>query len=323
MSENIHAGQLKIVDCDLLILGAGAAGLSAAIVAARANLKTIVIDESVAGGQIATTDHVANYPGTPGVVRGMELIQNMKQQAGSFGAAIHESKTILEVRLQGTEKYARTGDVEYRAKAVIIATGAAPRPLPAEGADQFKGRGVHYCAICDASTYQDRKVVVVGGGNSAVEEAVSLARFASRVVMIHQFDRFQASLSAQEKVFINPKIDVIWDSEVRKVNGQGNPLTSVIIENVKTKQLTEIPTNGVFVFIGSAPRSELYQGQVELDQAGYIAAGEDTTTNVAGVFAAGDIRVKPVRQLVTAAADGAVAAVMAEQYLVGPKNLFP
>jgi thioredoxin reductase (NADPH) len=310
---------MKRVDCDVLILGAGAAGLSSAIYAARAKMDTVIIDESVPGGQTASTYHVANYPGTPGVVRGREIIQNMREQAKSFGTRIDDLKEIFEVRLKDTIKYVRTEDTEYYAKSVIIASGAKPRALPAEQADEFKGRGVHYCATCDGSMYQDRKIVVVGGGNSAVEEAVFLTRFASHVTIIHQFDNFQASMTAQEEAFLNKKIDIIWNSEVRKVNGQGHALTSVVIENLKTKELSEVPTEGAFVYIGTEPMSRMYAGQVELDKWGYIIASEDTKTNIDGVFAAGDIRTKLIRQVVTAASDGAVAGIMAERYVIGNK----
>lgn len=311
--------EMKRVDCDILILGAGAAGLSAGIYAARAKMNTVIIDESVPGGQTASTYHVANYPGTPGVVRGKEIIQNMREQAKSFGARIDDLKEIFEVKLTDKIKYVLTEDTEYYAKAVIIASGAKPRALPAEQADEFKGRGVHYCATCDGSMYQDRKVVVVGGGNSAVEEAVFLTRFASHVTIIHQFDNFQASKIAQEEAFKNEKIDIIWDSEVRKVNGQGHSLTSVVIENLKTKELSEVPTEGAFVYIGTEPMSKIYQGQMAIDEWGYIIAAENTKTSADGVFAAGDIRTKPIRQVVTAAADGAVAGIMAEKYIVTNK----
>ena len=167
--------------------------------------------------------------------------------------------------------------------------------------------------------YQDRKVVVVGGGNSAVEEAVFLTKFASHVTIIHQFDHFQASKTAEEEAFRNDKIDIIWDSEVRKVTGQGHALTSVQIENLKSKELTEVPTEGAFVYIGTEPMSKIYANQVALDEWGYVIAAEDTKTNVEGVFAAGDIRTKPIRQVVTAAADGAVAGIMAERYIVTNK----
>lgn len=315
LGEVIPKEPMNRVDCDVLILGAGAAGLSAAIYAARAKLNTVIIDESVPGGQTASTYHVANYPGTPGTVRGKEIIQNMREQALSFGARIDDLKEIAEVKLPSQIKYVRTEDTEYYAKAVIIASGAMPRALPAECADEMKGRGVHYCATCDGSMYEDRKIVVVGGGNSAVEEAVFLSRYASDITIIHQFDHFQASRSAQEAVFGNPKIKIIWDSEIRKVNGEGHSLSGVVIENIKTNECCEVPTDGAFVYIGTQPMSESFRGQVAIDDCGYIIASEDTKTSLDGVFAAGDIRTKLIRQVVTAASDGAVAGIMAERYI--------
>jgi thioredoxin reductase (NADPH) len=305
------------VDCDVLILGAGAAGLSAAIYAARAKMNTVIVDESVPGGQTASTYHVANYPGTPGVVRGREIIENMREQALSFGARIDDLKEIAKVDLTSQPKYVLTEDTEYYAKSVIIASGAKPRALPAMGADEFKGRGVHYCATCDGSMYQDRCIVVVGGGNSAVEEAVFLSKYAKELTLIHQFDNFQASQTAQEALFNNPKIKVIWDSEVRKVVGEGHALTHVEVENIKTNETCSVETEGAFVYIGTQPMSDMFGGQIDLDEYGYIKASEDTQTNVDGVFAAGDIRTKPIRQVVTAAADGAVAGIMAERYVSG------
>ncbi|MGE5417861.1 MAG: thioredoxin-disulfide reductase [Acidobacteriota bacterium] len=307
------------VESDVVILGAGPAGLSAAIYAARAKLNVVVIDVSVPGGQAATTYHIANYPGTPGVIRGPELIANMREQALSFGAVIDDLKEVFEVDLKGDIKTIQTEDTIYRAPAVIIATGAKPRTLPAEGADEFKGRGVHYCATCDGAMYEGREVVVVGGGNSAVEEALYLTRFATRVTIIHQFDQFQATRTAQEEAFDNEKIDVIWDSEVRQVNGAEHSLTGVVIENLKTGEVSEVPTDGAFVYIGYQPASDWFTGQIDIDNMGYIAAGEDTEASRPGVYAAGDIRTKPFRQVVTAASDGAVAGIMAEKYIVERK----
>lgn len=319
LGDVIPKEPMKKVECDLLILGGGAAGLSAALYASRAKLKTVIVDDSVPGGQAASTYHIANYPGTPGDIRGPQLIANMKEQAIRFGTIIEDLKEVAEVKLHGEIKSILTEDTEYFAKVIILATGAKPRALSAENAADFKGKGIHYCATCDGSMYQDRKIVVVGGGNSAVEEAVFLTRFATEVTIIHQFDHFQASPTAQEEAAASPKIKVIWDSEVRKVNGQGHALTSVVIENVKTKESSEVPTEGAFVYIGTEPMSALFKDQVELDKWGYVVAGEDMKTNIDGVFAAGDIRTKAIRQVVTAASDGAIAGIMAERYLATKK----
>ncbi len=305
---------IKRVDCDVLILGAGAAGLSAAIYTARAKLNTVVLDISVPGGQAASTYHIENYPGTPGMVRGRDLIANMREQALSFGANIDDLKEIFEIHLSDEPKYVLAEDTEYYAKTVIVAAGASPRTLPAAGADEYKGRGVHYCATCDGSMYEGRKVVVVGGGNAAIDEALFLTRYASHVTIIHR-SAFRAAKGAQDTAFDNAKIDVVYDSKVTKVNGLDYSLESVEVENLKTGAVTELPTDGAFVYIGTEPASAPFAGQLELDADGYIVAGEDTKTNIGGVFAAGDIRTKPLRQVVTAASDGAVAGIMAEKYI--------
>ncbi|SHH80761.1 FAD-dependent oxidoreductase [Clostridium grantii] len=305
----------KKVYCDLIILGAGVAGLSAAIYASRAGLKTILIDENVIGGQTATLYNVENYPGSKGCIKGKILIENMKNQAISFGTLIKDLKEILKVDLISEIKYVRTEDTDFYAKSIIIASGAKPKQLPAKNAHTFMGKGIHYCATCDAPMYKDKKIVVIGGGNSALEEAVLLCKYASEVTIIHQFDKFQAGNKAIKEVLNKDKISVILNSEVREVKGKDKRLQFIVIENLITKKIMEISTEGVFVYIGSEPKSELYKNQINLDQLGYIIANEDTKTNLEGVFAAGDIRTKQVRQIITAASDGAISAVMAERFI--------
>jgi thioredoxin reductase (NADPH) len=307
---------IKCVDCDVLILGAGAAGLAAAIYTSRAKLATVVVDISVPGGQAASTYHIENYPGTPGMVRGRDLIANMREQALSFGARIDDLKEIFDIRLTEKTKYVLTEDTEYHARAVIVAAGANPRALPAVNADEYKGRGVHYCATCDGSMYEGRKVVVIGGGNAAVDEALFLTRYASHVTIIHR-SAFRAAKSTQDTAFDHEKIDVVYNSKVTKVNGLDYSLESVEVENLKTGEVSEVKTDGAFVYIGTEPASAPFAGQLELDADGYIVAGEDTKTTLDGVFAAGDIRTKLVRQVVTAASAGAVAGIMAEKYVGG------
>ncbi len=305
-------------DCDALILGGGPAGLTAAIYLARAKLKTIVIDEGMPGGQVSTTFHVSNYPGTNGTIRGRDLMGNMVEQAMSFGALIEDLQEIVEIGLQGDIKHVKTEDADYYAKCVILCTGAQPRKLPADGEREYRGRGVHYCATCDGAMYQDRKLIVVGGGNSAVEEAVFLTRYASHVTIVHQLDYFQASKVAQDKLFKNPEIDVIWGSEVRKVEGNG-AVKDVVIENLQTGEKQQVPADGLFVYIGMEPRTEIFKDQVRLNEWGYIVTDDDLRTNLDGVFAAGDVRDKKIRQIATAVGDGAIAALMAEKY-IGEKN---
>ncbi|NLU25887.1 MAG: thioredoxin-disulfide reductase [Hungateiclostridium thermocellum] len=304
------------VHCDFLILGGGPAGLTAAIYAARAKLHTVVVDEGLIGGQVATTFQVANYPGTNGVVRGVDLMENMKKQALDFGAYIDDLKEISDVNLEGKEKLVTAKDTDYYAKAVLIATGATPRRLPVEGEKEFRGRGVHYCATCDGAMYFDANILVVGGGESAAEEAVFLTRYAKHVTIINRHDYFKASKTAQDEVFRNPNISVVWNSEVRKINGDSF-VKSVTIENLKTGKIEEIETDGLFVYIGTQPKTELFAGKVGMNEEGYILTNEDMATNIPGVFAAGDVRAKKVRQIATAVGDGAVAGIMAERYING------
>lgn len=305
----------EVVEADVLVLGGGPAGLTTAIYASRSRLRTIIIEEGIAGGQAATTYHIANYPGTPGTIGGKDLMGNMLNQAKGFGAEIHDLKEVFSIDLNSKIKEIVTEDIIYRAPVAVIATGAESRRLPAEGEADFRGNGVHYCATCDGAMYQDAEnVIVVGGGNSAVEEAVYLTKFAKHVTIIHQFDHFQASKTAQEEAAANDKISVVWDSEVRSLVGEKH-LAGVKIENVKTHEENTVEANGVFVYIGMQPRTQLLKGQLKINDWGYIEADSEMRTNIEGVFVAGDVRSKTVRQVATAVGDGAVAAVNAERYL--------
>jgi thioredoxin reductase (NADPH) len=302
------------VYCDVLILGGGPAGLSAAIYTSRAKLLTVIVDEGLIGGQVLTTFQVLNYPGSNGVIRGMDLIENMKKQAIDFGTQIDDLKEIQELYLDGEEKHVRTEDTDYYARSIIIATGAEPRKLPAEGEREYRGRGVHYCATCDGALYQDAEVVVIGGGNSAAEEAVFLTRYAKHVTIIHQFDYFQASKVSQDEVLKNANISIIWDSEVRKVIGD-NFVKSILIENIKTGEMKELNTEGLFVYIGLTPKTEILKNKIQLSEFGYIITDEDMKTNISGVFAAGDVRNKKIRQIATATGDGVIAGIMSERFI--------
>lgn len=308
--------EIQKVYCDVLILGGGPAGLSAAMYASRAKLYTIVIDEGIVGGQVSTTYHVANYPGTNGVVRGMDLMENMKRQALEFGAQIDDFKVIIDINLEGENKYVKTEDTDYYAKALIIATGATPRKLPAEGEKEFRGRGVHYCATCDGAMYQDANVYVVGGGEAALEEAVFLTRYAKHVTIINRSDEFRASKGTQDEALKNPNISVIWDSVVKKVNGDSF-VKSIEVENLKTNEIKEIELDGVFVYIGTKPKTDFLKGKLNLNEYGYIDTDEDMRTHIPGVFAAGDVRNKAIRQIATATSDGVIAGIMVEKYING------
>jgi len=303
---------------DVIIIGEGPAGLSAGLYAARSRLKTLIIEKEKAGGQIVITDEVANYPGSIENATGPSLIKRMVQQAQDFGAEM-KFDTVTEVELDGKIKVIKGEKDEYQAKTVIIATGAKPRKIGCPGEEELTGRGVSYCATCDAAFFEDLEVFVVGGGDAAVEEALYLTKFARKVTIIHRRDQLRAAKSIQEKAFQNEKIHFMWNSVVKEIKGDGI-VESMVVENVKTGEVTEIfadeddGTFGIFVFIGLSPTTELFEGKLEMEN-GYIITDEDMKTNIPGVFAAGDCRKKSLRQVVTAAADGAIAAVQAEKYI--------
>jgi len=303
---------------DVIIIGEGPAGLSAGLYAARSRLKTLILEKEKVGGQIVTTDEVANYPGSIENATGPSLIKRMVQQAQDFGAEM-KFDTVKEVELEGKIKVIKGEKDEYQAKAVIIATGAKPKKIGCPGELELTGRGVSYCATCDAAFFEDLEVFVVGGGDSAVEEALYLTKFARKVTIIHRRDQLRAAKSIQEKAFANEKIHFMWNTVVKEIKGDGI-VESMVVENVKTGEVTEIfadeedGTFGIFVFVGLVPTTELFEGKLEMEN-GYIITDEDMRTNIPGVFAAGDCRKKSLRQVVTAAADGAIAAVQAEKYI--------
>lgn len=303
---------------DVIIIGAGPAGLAAGLYASRARLNTLIIEKEGEGGQIKTTDEVANYPGSIENASGPSLIARMVEQVNEFGAKriIDEIKSV---ELEGKIKVLKGAKEEYQAKTVIIATGATPRPIGCPGEKELTGRGVSYCATCDAAFFEDLEVFVVGGGDSAVEEAMYLTKFARKVTIVHRRDELRAAKSIQEKAFKNEKMNFMWDSVITEVKGDGI-LESMIVKNVKTGEEKEIfadeddGTFGVFVFVGYNPATKLFDGIIEMEN-GYIKTDDNMHTNVPGIFAAGDNRVKSLRQVVTATADGAIAAVQAEKYI--------
>lgn len=303
---------------DVIIIGEGPAGLAAGLYASRARLNTLIIEKEKAGGQIVTTDEVANYPGSIENATGPSLVKRMVDQAEEFGSK-KILDTILEVNLTDKIKVLKGEKDEYQAKSVIIATGAVPRAIGCPGEKELVGRGVSYCATCDAAFFEDLEVYVMGGGDTAVEEAMYLTKFARKVTIIHRRDELRAAKSIQEKAFKNDKIEFIWDSAISELKGDGI-LESMTIKNLKTGEETEVVaheddgTFGVFPFIGYLPATKLFDGLVDIED-GYIKTDEDMKTNLDGVFAAGDVRVKSLRQVVTATADGAIAAVQAEKYI--------
>jgi thioredoxin reductase (NADPH) len=304
---------------DLVVVGAGPAGLTAAIYAARARMKTLVLDESVAGGQVKTTHKVSNYPGFPEDIKGTDLAKAFAAQAERFGAKVRRAVEITRHDLGGEVKTFELDEEEQvEAPAVIVATGARPRDLGVPGESKFKGRGISYCATCDGAYFDGKEIHVIGGGNSAVEESLFLTQFARKVTIIHQFDQFQAEPVSAQEALSNPKIEVIWDSEPRAFLGE-KQLEKLRIENVKTKETRELATDGVFIFVGYVPRTDLVKGLVKLNPWGYVETGEDMSTEIPGLYVAGDIRAKQFRQITTAVADGTIAALAVQKYLKGHK----
>jgi len=302
---------------DLLIVGAGPAGLAAAIYAARARLRTLVLDESVPGGQVKTTHKVSNYPGFPEDVKGTDLAKAFALQAERFGATIRRAVEITSHDLAGPVKRLELDEEEtVEAPAVIVATGARPRQLGVAGESKFRGRGISSCATCDGAYFEGKDVHVIGGGNSAVEESLFLTRFARSVTLVVRRDELRAEATSVEEALHHPQIRILWSSAPRAFAGDG-ALQRITLEDLKTGQQAEVPTDGVFVFVGSEPRVDLLKGLVPLDPSGYVVAGEDMSTPVPGLYVAGDLRSKSFRQITTAVADGTIAALAAQKYLKG------
>ena len=303
---------------DIIVLGAGPAGLAAASYAGRARMATLLIEGTKDGGQIVITNEIENYPGSLEEESGPSLIARMTKQVEKFGAD-RVTDTIVDVELEGKVKHLKGNHGDYYAKAVVIATGASPRPIGCPGEKEFTGKGVSYCATCDANFFEDFEVYVVGGGDSAVEEAMYLTKFARKVTLIHRRDELRAAKSIQEKAFANPKMAFMWNTTIEEIKGDG-VVTSMIVKDTKTGETREIEadeedgTFGIFVFVGFDPKSQLFEGKLEMENR-YIVTDKYMHTSVPGVFAAGDVIVKHLRQVVTACGDGAVAATEAQHYV--------
>ncbi|WP_433054156.1 thioredoxin-disulfide reductase [Dactylosporangium sp. CS-033363] len=302
---------------NLIIVGSGPAGYTAAVYAARANLKPLVIEGVTSGGALVTTTEVENFPGFPDGINGPELMDNMRKQAERFGAEFI-TDDATRVALEGPVKSVWVGETEYQGKAVILATGSAWRPLGVPGEQELLGRGVSSCATCDGFFFRNENIVVVGGGDSAMEEATFLTRFATKVTIIHRRDSFRASKIMAERALANEKIDVLWNSVVTEVLDGGGRVSAVRVQNTADGTAQDLPVAGVFVAIGHDPRSELFRGQVELDDEGYVKVDAPSTrTNIEGVFAAGDVVDHTYRQAITASGTGCAAALDAERYIAG------
>lgn len=303
----------KNYEYDVVILGGGPAGLSAAIYAARGACSTAIIDTSMLGGQPTNYLELENYPGF-GLVDGYDLMEKFEQHVDKFGVAKFPMQEIESVDLVSTIKTIETKEATFKAKSVIIATGAQAAKLGIPGEKEFTGRGVSYCAVCDGAFYKEKTVAVVGGGNAAVEEAMYLTKFAKKVYIIHRRDSLRADKIVQERAFENEKIEFIWDTVPKEILGE-NVVNTLVMENVKTNQTSNLEVDGVFPYIGFSPNVANFNGQIKQDATGFIITDETMQTSVKGVFAIGDIRTTPLRQVITASSDGAIGAVYAVKYL--------
>ena len=310
---------MKILSFDTVILGGGPAGFSAGLYAARGDLSTAIVDVNMLGGQPSNYLELENYPGFV-CIGGYELMEKFEEHADKFGISKFPMQEILSVDLISNPKVIKTKEYEFNAKTVIIATGAKPMELGVKGEKEFVGRGVSYCAVCDGAFYKDKVVAVVGGGNAAVEEAIYLTRFASKVYLIHRRDELRADKIVQCRAFENPKLEFVFDSVVKEIVGE-DCVKSLVLENVKSKELTNLSVDGVFPYIGISPNVDNFSGQITQDSKGFILTDDTMKTSIDGVFAVGDVRVTPLRQVITAAADGAISAVYASRYIESQKEI--
>ncbi len=300
---------------DLVVIGGGPAGLTAALYGARGGLKTLIIEKLMPGGQAALTDDIANYPGFPEGISGSELMMNFHKQALQHGAEF-QMGNVIGIESRGEKKFVKIDKGEIETKSIVISTGAKARKLGVPGEEKFHGRGVSYCATCDGAFFKDQKVAVVGGGDSAVEEAMFLTKFASEVILIHRRDGLRAVNSLQEKAKANAKIKFILETGVEEIQGESK-VEKIITKNLKSGLTEEIVTDGVFVFVGTEPNTEFLKDTLELNKQGYVIADDFLRTSASGIFVAGDVREKFLRQVSTAVGDGAVAAMSAERFVAG------
>lgn len=303
---------------DVIIVGAGPAGMTAAVYTSRANLSTLLIERGIPGGQMANTEDVENYPGFDHVL-GPDLSNKMFEHAMKFGA-VYKYGDIKEIINEGPLKKVVTGSDEYYAKTVIISTGADHKKLGVPGEDDLGGRGVSYCAVCDGAFFKNRELVVIGGGDSAVEEAVYLTRFASKVTIIHRRDELRAQKILQERAFSNDKVEFIWNKEVTNINENGGKVSTVKLKDTQTGEESELSTDGIFIYVGTLPLNGAFKDLDITNEDGYVITDENMATKIPGIYAAGDIRDKTLRQIVTATGDGSIAAQSVQHYIENLEN---
>ena len=298
---------------EVIIIGGGPGGLTAGLYTSRARLSTLLIESALFGGQMTTTELIENYPGFPQGVTGDELSRRMEEQAKRFGMETVPQE-VVKVSLEGDMKVVQTYESTYRCDALIISTGTEYRKLGVPGEKEFAGKGVSYCATCDGAFFRDSQIVVVGGGDSALTEALFLTKFAKELTIIHRRDALRGTKIYQERALANPKIKFLWNSIVQEIKGD-SMVRSIIVKNVKTGEIREFETEGAFLFVGLVPRTQFLKGIVQMDEGGYILTNEHCETSAKGIFAVGDCRKKLLRQIATAVGDGATAAFAAEKFL--------
>lgn len=306
-------------DYDLVIIGGGPAGLTASIYAARARLNVLVLEKSATGGQILVTDWIENYPGFPEGLSGADLVMKMAEQARRFGVEV-ETSPVLSLDVGGKAKKLVLDDRTITSKAVIIATGASPVKLGVPGEAKYYGQGISTCATCDAPFFKNSVVAAVGGGDTAVQESIFLTRFVEKLYLVHRRDKLRATMILQERALENPKIEMVWDSVLTAVNGSDAGVESITVKNVKTGETRDLAVEGCFIWVGTAPNTDFIADAVEVDDRGFVVVNARMETSVTGVYAAGDIRNTPLRQVATAVGDAAIAASQAAQYVEAWEN---
>ncbi|NLI60216.1 MAG: thioredoxin-disulfide reductase [Clostridiales bacterium] len=299
---------------DIIIIGGGIAGLTAGMYAKRGGMETLLFEKMFVGGQAATTYSIENYPGFIEPISGPDFAMRMEEHARKFGLEIFYDE-VKEVVVDGKIKKVITDNKEYETKTIILAMGASPKMLGLEKEEQFRGRGVSYCATCDGTFYKDKVTAVVGGGDTAVEDAMFLAQYASKVYLIHRRDQLRASKILQDRILAHPKIEILWDTVVESIVGE-EEVEGITVKNLKTEERSQLELDGFFIAIGIQPNSELVKGKIQMSDDGFVLAGETMATNVPGVFVVGDLRYKQIWQLVTAASDGAVGTLSAQRYIM-------
>ena len=299
---------------DVIIIGGGPSGMTSAIYSSRARLKTLLIEKAGCGGQMAITDNIENYPGFEQSINGFELATKMQTQATNFGTEFVYGEVVSFQLNDKIKKVVLLDNKEYLAKTIIISSGASFKKLGIKGEQEFIGKGVSYCATCDGPFFRNKEILVVGGGDSALQEALYLTKFAVKVNLIHRRNEFRAAKIIQEKVFKEQKINVIFDSVVEEISGK-DVLEQVTLKNIKTNTISQLSVNGVFIFVGRTPNTNFLNNQLKLNKQGYIITDDKMNTSLEGVFACGDVREKILRQVVTATGDGAIAAISAQHYL--------